>query len=321
MGRVRVVAYHLRRRILRAEGSKSAQVMVSMKLGCHPGLRSLGRLAAAIWLPLMLASGAASSGTLDNVKARGSLRCGVHAGLAGFAFPDAAGAWRGIDVDVCRAVAAAVLGSAAKVTFIPLNAKDRFTALQSGEIDLLSRVTTWTLSRNTQTGVNFVGVNFNDGQGFVIKAAAKITSASELDGATICVVQGTSTEKTLADYFASRRLRYDPVAFAETEAVTSAYLAGRCDALTSDRSQLAAIRAGLNDPGAHVILPDVITKEPLGPGVRFGDDEWANVVRWSFNALLEAEELGLTSRNVRSLVDTTPDPAVRRFGGKGSARC
>ena len=257
-----------------------------------------------------------SAGLIDAVKTRGMLRCGVHAGLAGFAFPDSAGSWRGIDVDVCRAVAAAVLGRSERVQYVPLSAKDRFTALQSGEVDLLSRVTTWTLSRNTQTSLNFVGVNFHDGQGFMVKAGAGIKSATELGGSTICVVQGTSTEKTLADYFLSRGLKYEPVSFSETEAVKNAYLSGRCDALTSDRSQLAAIRSTVQDPKAHVILPEIITKEPLGPSVRFGDDRWANVVRWSLNAMIEAEELGLASTNVRTMAETSTDPAVKRFAGK-----
>ncbi|WNJ89831.1 amino acid ABC transporter substrate-binding protein [Bosea sp. 685] len=253
---------------------------------------------------------------LEAVKSRGIVRCGIHAGLAGFAVPDKAGVWRGLDVDLCRAVAAAALGKSDRVQFIPLSAKDRFIALQSGEIDLLSRVTTWTLTRNTQTALNFTGVNFFDGQGFMVKAASGTKSAKDLNGATICVVQGTSTEKTLADYFGANGMKYEPVAFSETDAVAAAYLSGRCDALTSDRSQLAAIRSTMNDPKSHVVLPEIISKEPLGPSVRFGDNQWANIVRWSLNAMIEAEEIGLKSTDIRSQAEKNSDPAVKRFTGR-----
>lgn len=266
----------------------------------------------------MTATAALAQGgqVLDAVKARGAVRCGIHVGLAGFAFVDKNGDWQGLDVDLCRAVATASLGSAKKVQFLPLNAKDRFIALQSGEIDLLSRNTTWTLDRNTRTGLNFTGINFLDGQGFMVKAASGVKSGRDLAGATICVVQGTSTEKGLADYFAAQGLKYEPVAYAETDAVRDAYVAGRCDAVTSDRSQLAAIRSILKDADAHTILPDVISKEPLGPSVKNGDQQWANIVRWSLNAMIEGEELGLKARDVRTLTANASDPTLQRFAGK-----
>lgn len=257
-----------------------------------------------------------AGGTLAAVKARGAVRCGVNPGLAGFAFPDGAGAWRGLDIDVCRAVAAAVLGDAGKAQYVPLSAKDRFTALQSGEIDVLARNASWTLARNAQLGINFIGVNFYDGQAFMVKAASGIKSATKLDGASVCVIQGTSTEKTLADYFRSRAMKYEAISFADADAVADAYLKGRCDAMTSDQSQLSAVRSRFPDSGAHVILPEVITKEPLAPAVRNGDDQWANVVRWSFYATLEAEELGLHSKNVREQAASSADPAVQRFAGR-----
>ncbi|AMJ61580.1 amino acid ABC transporter substrate-binding protein [Bosea sp. PAMC 26642] len=276
-------------------------------------LRLLFCLAGSV---AVTSSFAQSASVLDGVKSRGAIRCGIHVGLAGFAFVDKSGAWQGLDVDLCKAVAAAVLGKSDKVQFLPLNAKDRFIALQSGEIDLLSRNTTWTLDRNTRTGLNFTGVNFHDGQGFMVKATSGIKVATELNGATICVVQGTSTEKGLADFFASRKLKYEPVAYSETDAVRDAYVAGRCDAVTSDRSQLAAIRSVLTDAKAHVILPDVISKEPLGPSVKNGDQQWANIVRWSLNAMIEAEELGLSSREIRARTAGSADPVIQRFAGK-----
>lgn len=253
---------------------------------------------------------------LDVVKERGTMRCGVNPGLAGFSFPSRDGKWQGLDVDVCRAVAAAVFGNAEKVTYVPLSAKDRFTALQTGEIDLLARNATWTLSRNAQLGINFVGTNFYDGQAFMVKAASGVKSVGELKGASVCVIQGTSTEKTLADYFNSRGMAYEALSFANADAVSEAYLKGRCDALTSDQSQLTAVRSLTPDPTAHVILPEIITKEPLSPAVRSGDDQWANVVRWSFYATVEAEELGIDSRNVRQMAETSKEPAVQRFTGK-----
>lgn len=261
----------------------------------------------------------ASDGKLAAVKAKGSVRCGVNPGLAGFALPDSSGQWHGLDVDVCRAVAAAIFADASKVEFVPLSAKDRFTALQSGEIDVLARNASWTLSRNAQLGINFIGVNFYDGQAFMVKAASGVTSATKLDGASVCVIQGTSTEKTLADYYRSRGMRYEPVSFADADAVAEAYLKGRCDAMTSDQSQLSAVRSRFPEPKEHLILPEIITKEPLAPAVRNGDDQWANVVRWSFYAMVEAEELGLNSKNIADQAASSNDPAVQRFTGKGDS--
>lgn len=283
-----------------------------------------GRLAALVLLAVGAASPApaqqpappTAGGRLEVVKARGTLRCGVNPGLAGFAFPDSSGQWRGLDVDVCRAVAAAALGDARKVQFVPLSAKDRFTALQTGEVDVLARNATWTLGRNAQLGITFVGTNFYDGQAFMVKTGSPVRSVKELGGASICVIQGTSTEKTLADYFRSHAMKYEPISYADADAVAEAYQAGRCDAMTSDQSQLTSVRSRTTDPLAHTILPEIITKEPLSPAVRAGDEPWANVVRWSFYATVEAEELGLTSRNVRQTGATSSDASVQRFVGR-----
>ncbi|WP_046867084.1 amino acid ABC transporter substrate-binding protein [Microvirga massiliensis] len=279
-------------------------------------LAGVSLLAATLVVAPALAQQASPSGRLASVKAKGSVRCGVNPGLAGFSFADSSGQWRGLDVDVCRAVAAAVFGDATKVQYVPLSAKDRFTALQSGEIDLLARNASWTLSRNTQLGINFVATNFYDGQAFMVKSASGVKSVNELNGASVCVIQGTSTEKTLADYFGSRGMKYETIAFADANVVAEAYLKGRCDAMTSDQSQLTAVRSQFPDPKAHVILPEIITKEPLSPAVRNGDDEWANVVRWSFVAMVEAEEIGLNSDNVRQMMASSTDPAIQRFTGK-----
>jgi general L-amino acid transport system substrate-binding protein len=258
----------------------------------------------------------AQSGTLERVKANGAVRCGVNPGLPGFSSPDDKGNWQGLDVDVCRAIAAAVLGDARKVHYAPLSAKDRFTALQSGEIDILARNATWTLSRNAQLGLNFIGANFYDGQAFMVKASSGIKAAKELGGATICVIQGTFTEKTRADYFVSHGMTYQTLAFENADSVANAYFSGRCDAVTSDQSQLVAMRWKAADPAAHVVLPDIITKEPLSPAVRNGDDRWANVVRWSFFAMLEAEELGLDSKTIKATATGSKDPNVLRFVGQ-----
>lgn len=283
------------------------------------------RQGAAFLLGAGLLVGAATPGsaqpagagqTLASVKSKGSVRCGVNPGLAGFSFPSRDGTWQGLDVDVCRAVAAAVFGDARKVQYVPLSAKDRFTALQTGEIDMLARNATWTLTRNAQLGINFVGANFYDGQAFMVKTSSNLKSVNDLKGASVCVIQGTSTEKTLADYFNSRGMKYEAVAFADADAVAQAYLGNRCDALTSDQSQLTAVRSQMAEPAAHAILPEIITKEPLSPAVRSGDDQWANVVRWSFFAMVEAEEIGLSSKNIRGLMETSADPNVQRFTGR-----
>ncbi len=264
---------------------------------------------------LFLAGSAAAQSTLDAVRAKGFVQCGVNTGLAGFSQPDSKGVWRGIDVDACRAVAAAVFGDASKVRYTPLTAQQRFTALQSGEVDVLSRNTTWTLSRDTSLGLNFVGVNYYDGQGFMVPKKLNVKSAKQLNGATICVQPGTTTELNLADYFRANRMSFKPVVIEKLEEVLNAYFAGRCDAFTTDHSGLVALRASrATKPEDHVILPEVISKEPLGPAVRHGDDRWFDVVKWSLFAMLEAEELGLSSKNIDGEAKST-NPSIQRFVG------
>ena len=239
----------------------------------------------------------------------------MNTGLAGFSQPDSKGVWRGLDVDLCRAVAAAVLGDAAKVRYTPLTTQQRFTALQSGEVDILSRNTTWTLSRDTSLALNFAGVNYYDGQGFMVPRKAKVTSAKQLDGATVCLQPGTTTELNLADYFRANNMKFKPVVIEKLEEVLNAYFAGRCDAFTTDHSGLVALRASrAPKPDGHVILPEIISKEPLGPAVRHGDDRWLDVVRWSLFAMLEAEELGLSSKNIDQQANSAK-PSIRRFIG------
>ncbi|RVU30568.1 amino acid ABC transporter substrate-binding protein [Neptunomonas marina] len=252
--------------------------------------------------------------TLDAVKARGVLQCGVSTGLPGFSNPDDKGNWKGLDVDMCRAVAAAVLGDATKVKYIPLTAKERFTALQSGEIDLLPRNTTWTQTRDTQLGLNFAGVNYYDGQGFMVSKDLGVKSAKELDGAAVCIQAGTTTELNLADYFRLNGMSYAPVVFDTSDQTVKGFEAGRCDVLTSDQSQLYALRIKLEKPDSAMVLPEVISKEPLGPVVRQGDDQWFNIVKWTHNALLNAEELGVTSANVDEM-KKSKNPNVRRLIG------
>jgi general L-amino acid transport system substrate-binding protein len=256
--------------------------------------------------------------TLDAVRARGFVQCGVNTGLAGFSQPDSKGVWRGIDVDVCRAVAAAVFGDAGKVRFTPLTSQQRFTAIQSGEVDILARNTTWTLGRDTGLGLNFVGVNYYDGQGFMVPKKLKVKSAKGLDGATICVQPGTTNELNLADYFRANRMKFKPVVIEKLEEVLSAYFSGRCDAYTTDHSGLIALRASrAPNPAEHVILPEIISKEPLGPAVRHGDDRWFDIVKWSLFAMIEAEELGLSSKNIDAQMGSG-NPSIQRFvGGSG----
>jgi general L-amino acid transport system substrate-binding protein len=267
-------------------------------------------------------SGAAmAAGTLEAVKERGVVQCGVSTGLPGFSVADDKGQWTGLDVDLCRAVAAATLGDASKVKYIPLTAKERFTALQSGEIDVLSRNTTWTQTRDVTLGLNFAGVNYYDGQGFMVSKELGVSSAKELDGAAVCIQSGTTTELNLADYFRLQGMSYSPVVFDTSDQTVKGFEAGRCDVLTSDQSQLYALRIKLEKPDSAMVLPEVISKEPLGPVVRQGDDVWFNIVKWSHNAMLNAEELGLTSANVDSM-KTSNDPNISRFlgldGPKGS---
>ncbi len=240
-------------------------------------------------------------------------------GVPGFSNPDSNGNWSGIDVDVCRAVSAAIFGNPDKVKYVPLTAKERFTALQSGEIDVLSRNTTWTLSRDAQIGLEFAGVNFYDGQGFMVRKDSGITSAMELGGASVCTNLGTTTELNMADFFRANGMDYEPVVFEKADEVVGAYDEGRCDTYTTDKSGLAAQRTKLADPDAHVVLPETISKEPLGPVVREGDGDWADVVRWSLNAMIEAEEFGLSQSNAQTTCAMTSNPVVARLCGKEGA--
>ena len=262
-----------------------------------------------------LAAGAAAAGTLDDVKARGKMNCGVTTGLVGFAAPDANGEWNGFDVSVCRAVAAAVLGDASAVEFVPTTGKTRFTALASGEIDMLARNTTWTFSRDVDLKFTFVGVNYYDGQGFMVPKDLGVSSAKDLDGATVCIQTGTTTELNLADFFRSNNISYEPVPIETNAEAQQQYLAGACDVYTTDASGLAATRATFEAPGDHVLLPEIISKEPLGPLVRHGDNECGDVVRWSLNALISAEELGITSANISEMAGGTNNPEINRILG------
>jgi len=273
-------------------------------------------LAAGAALVFAFASGALhAQSTLDAVKSKGYVQCGVNTGLAGFSQPDSRGEWKGLDVDSCRAVAAAVFGDASKVRYTPLTAQQRFTALQSGEIDVLSRNTTWTVSRDTSLGLNFVGVTYYDGQGFMVPKKLNVKSAKQLNGATICVQPGTTTELNLADYFRANKMSFKPVVIDKLEEVNNAYFSGRCDVLTTDVSGLVSVRGSrAPNPADHVILPEVISKEPLGPVVRHGDDRWFDIVKWSLNAMIEAEELGLSSKNIDQQASST-NPAIQRFVG------
>jgi general L-amino acid transport system substrate-binding protein len=257
----------------------------------------------------------ANAGTLDNVRARGHLKCGINTGLVGFASPNDQGVWRGFDVDFCRAVAAALFGDATKVKYTNLTSKTRFTALRSGEIDLLSRNTTWTFSRDTDLQLTFVGVNYYDGQGFMATKKLGVKSAKDLNGASICIQTGTTTELNLADYFRVNRMTYQPVPIETSSEALSNYLAGRCDVYTTDASGLAATRAATDSPAAHMVLPEIISKEPLGPVVRQGDDQWADVVRWTLNALIAAEEFDIGSTNVEKMSREAKNPEVRRLLG------
>jgi len=249
------------------------------------------------------------------VRKRGYLVCGVHPGLPGFAYPDVRGVWRGFDVDVCRAVAAAVLGDAAKVRFIPITAQDRFSALQKGQIDILARNTSWTFARDTGLGLDFAAVTYFDGQGFLAPKALGLASAEELSGARICVQSGTASEGNIADYFQARGISYKPVVAASEAEARRLYENDGCDVFTADISALAGSRSVLNNPGAHVILPDVISKEPLGPVVRANDPAWTDIVRWTIYATVLGEELGLTSKTVEQARETASDPQTRRLLG------
>ena len=270
----------------------------------------LGALAVA-----GLSAGFASAQTMAEVQARGVLNCGVATGVPGFAAPDANGVWQGFDVSICRAVAAAVLDDPMAVTFVPTTGQTRFTALSSGEIDMLARNTTWMFSRDVDLKFTFVSINYYDGQGFIVNRDLGVGSAMELDGATICIQTGTTTELNLADYFRVNNMSYEPVPIETNAEAQQQYLARACDAYTTDVSGLAATRATFADPENHLILPEVISKEPLGPLVRHGDDEWADVVRWVFNALVAAEEYGVTSANIAELATGTDNPEINRMLG------
>jgi general L-amino acid transport system substrate-binding protein len=265
-----------------------------------------------------LTAQAASAQTLKAVKDRGMLSCGVSQGLPGFSTPDDKGNWTGLDVDICRAIAAAVFNDATKIKFVPLSAKDRFTALQSGEIDVLSRNTTWTLSRDTSLGANFTGVTYYDGQGFMVKKALKVNSALELNSASVCVQQGTTTEQNLADYFKGNNMKYEVIAFGTNDEAVKAYESGRCDVFTTDVSGLYADRLKLANPADHVVLPEVISKEPLGPMVRHGDDQWFDIVKWTLYAMVTAEELGMTQKNVDEIAKSDKPEVKRAVGTDGN---
>ena len=260
----------------------------------------------------------AAAGSLENVRKRGELICGVSPGVAGFSVPDEKGLWGGFDVDICRAVAAAVLGDAGKVRYIPLSPKDRFVSLQTGEIDMLSRQATWTLGRDTQMGLRYVGVGYYDGQGFMVRKSQNITSAKDLNGASVCVPTGTTTELNIADYFRANGMKYEGVAFESGDQVAKAFESGRCDVFSNDVSALSAYRLKLVDPAEYVILPELISKEPLGPVVRQGDEAWTSIVRWSLYAMVAAEELGVTAANATQQVGTGSPEAQRLLGGNGN---
>jgi general L-amino acid transport system substrate-binding protein len=280
-------------------------------MGVRVLIRLVILLACAVGLGLSVP---AAAQTLNTVKARGTLNCGANGTLAGFGLPDAQGNWTGIDVEFCRALAAAIFNDPNKVKFVALTAKDRFTALQSGEVDVLARNTTWTSSRDTANGMNFTGINYYDGQQFIVRKSLKLNSALELSDAAVCVQQGTTTELNLADYFRANKMKLKTVAFATADDSIRAYDTGRCDAYTSDSSALAGERLRLANPDDHVILPERISKEPLGPAVRHGDDQWFDIVKWTHFAMVGAEELGLTKANVDDGVKSE-NPDIRRLLG------
>jgi general L-amino acid transport system substrate-binding protein len=279
-------------------------------------MKHLVRVAlGAAALAAMSATAGAQTGTLAAIKQKGQLSCGVHTGLPGFGAADDKGVWGGLDVEYCRAVALAVLGDANKIKFVPTTPKERFTALNSGEIDVLIRTTTWTLQRDSAQGLSFTGVNYYDGQGFMVKKSLKIKTAKELNGASVCVQTGTTTELNLADFFRTNKLEYKPVVFEKVDEAVNAYQAGRCDAYTTDASGLYSVRLLMQNADDHMVLPDIISKEPLGPSVRQGDSQWFTVIRWVHFALLNAEEAGVTKANVDQMLTST-NPDVKRLLGK-----
>lgn len=273
----------------------------------------LGLLAAAT-----LAGTAAQAGTLDIARERGALRCGVSQGVLGFSSPNDKGEWNGFDVDFCRAVAAATLGDSSKVQYVPLSTKERFAALQSGEVDLLSRQTTWTLSRDTDLGMSFVGANYYDGQAFMIRKDLGVKSAKELSGASVCTETGTTTEQNMADYFSANNIQYNVIAFEKPDQTVQAFGTGRCDVYSTDSSALYAQRLTLTDPDNYMVLPEVISKEPLGPAVRQGDEQWFKIVRWTLFAMIEAEELGITKENAAKTAEDGTVAQKRFLGADGA---
>ncbi len=277
-------------------------------------MKVIKTLAASAVVASFAVAGTATAGTLEDVKAKGHVQCGVSQGLPGFSNFDDKGNWSGVDVDVCRAMAAAVTGSADNTKFTPLSAKERFTALQSGEVDVLSRNTTWTHTRDTALGLNFAGVNYYDGQGFMVRKDLGVKSALELSGAAVCTNTGTTTELNLADYFRANGMDYKVVAFEKADEVVAAYDSGRCDVYTTDQSGLYAQRIKLKEPDAHMVLPEVISKEPLGPVVRHGDDQWFDIAKWSLNCMINAEELGVSSANIGDMMKSD-NPGIKRLVG------
>ncbi|MGG5886666.1 amino acid ABC transporter substrate-binding protein [Falsiroseomonas sp. HC035] len=290
--------------------------MKALRLSLKGAMAGAALMAASALAPAAAQAPAAGSPTLDAIRARGTLICGVNTGLAGFAQPDSQGVWRGFDVDYCRAVAVALWNDPNKVRYVPTTAQNRFTALQSGEVDMLARNTTWTLSRDTSLGFDFTGINFFDGQGFMVKTAAGVRTARDLNGATICVQPGTTTEQNLTDWARANRIRFTPVVIERLEEVVGAYVAGRCDAYTTDVSGLASTRSAQPRPAEHMILPDVISKEPLGPAVRHGDQRFADLVKWVHFGLVGAEELGITAANVAQAAQSDARPDVQRMLGR-----
>ncbi len=278
------------------------------------------RLSSLLGACALVALGAATAEagpTLDAVKSKGFVQCGVNvSGLPGFASVNNQNEWSGLDIDLCKAVAIAMFNDPNKIKYTPLNAKERFTALQSGQIDILSRNTTDTLSRDSSLGLDFPAINYYDGQGFMAKKSLGVKSALELDGASVCVQAGTTTELNLADFFRANNMNYQGVVFENNDEVLAAYDAGRCDVLTTDASGLYSTRTKLQNPDDHMVLPEIISKEPLGPAVRHGDNEWADVVRWSFYAMVQAEEFGINQENIDQIAGETTNPDIQRFLGK-----
>ena len=274
-------------------------------------------LAATAAAGFMTVASVASAGILDDVKKKGFIQCGVNTGLAGFSAPNDKGKWEGFDVDFCRAMSAAIFGNADKVKYTPLTSKERFTALQSGEVDVLARNTTWTFTRDVKLGLEFIGSNYTDGQGFMVRKSLGVKSSKELDGAAVCIQTGTTTELNLADYFRANKMKFTSVVFERADEIRAGYDAGRCDVYTTDRSGLAAQRSLLSKPNDHMVLPEVISKEPLGPVIRHGDNKWGDVARWSLYALIVAEELGITSKNADQMKKSSNPEVLRLLGVEG----